>query len=249
MSNPRPKAAQHFALNFHQTIQPLLITHRNLSVSIAWCPSHCGIPGNERADQLAKEATDLERQTPFSVSQTNARRRAKRTTLKLWQTDWINSPKVGRYAIANQIPPSLKPTPHFTSLKNKREVFGRVTQCRTGHSYTGEFRRSFLPLSPDPITCPCDELEETIETRNHILRDCTRYSQHRNILEKASRSLTLSVLLGSKEGIAALAEFISKSGAFTREGTFKTPTLPPTYDNEPNAPIEREHNFEQDDRG
>ena len=74
MANPRPKLAQHFALNFHQTIYPLLSNRRDLSIMIAWCPSHCGIPRNERADQLAKEATDLERQTPFSISQANTRR-------------------------------------------------------------------------------------------------------------------------------------------------------------------------------
>ena len=161
----------------------------------------------------------------------------------------MNSPKVGRYTISNQIPPSLKPTPHFNYLKNRREVFGHVVQCRTGHSYTGEFRRSFLPLSPNSTSCPCDESEETTETRNHILHDCPRYALHRNILVKASRPLALSAILGSKKGIAALADFISKSGAFSREGYNKPHPTPPTYKNEPNALIEQEHNFKLDDGG
>ena len=133
--------------------------------------------------------------------------------------------------------------------KNRREVFGRVVQCRTGHSYIGEFRRSFLPLSPNPTSCLCDGSEETTETRNHILCDCPRYALHRNILVKASRPLALSVILGSKKGIAALADFISKSGAFSREGYNKPHPTPPIYENEPNTPIEREHNFVLDDGG
>ena len=247
ISDPKPKTAQFFALKFHNIIRPLLTTHENLKISISWCPSHCGIPGNERADKLAKEATELERQTPYTVSHSNARRRAKSSILKLWQIEWSSSPKVGRYAIANRIKPSLNPTPHFKNLKDKREIFGRITQCRTGHSYTGEFRRSFLPLSPDPETCPCDN--ETLETRTHILRECPRYTQHRNILRTASRDIAIPEILGSKEGIAALAEFLQKSAAFTRTGSIPTKAPPPTFENEPEQANNDEPRFEQDDGG
>ena len=138
--------------------------------------------------------------------------------------EWKNTPKVGRFAIANRIAPSLNPTKHFLHLKDKREIFGRVIQCRTGHTYTGEFRQSFIPLSPEPSTCPCDN--ETTETRNHILRECPRYEQHRDILKKASRHLALPVLLGTHKGIAALAKFIQKSGAFSRTGEPNNPQQP-----------------------
>jgi hypothetical protein len=55
-----------------------------------------------------------------------------------------------RYAIANRFPSSLRlrPSKHFTALKNNRELFGRTVQCRTGHGYTGEFRRNFKLESP-----------------------------------------------------------------------------------------------------
>ena len=247
ITDPKPKTSQFFALKFHQTIRPLLTNHENLKVSISWCPSHCGISGNERADKLAKEATELERQTPFSATYSNARRRAKTSSLKMWQIDWKNSPKVGRYAIANRFKPSLNPTPHFKNLKSNREIFGRVIQCRTGHSYTGEFRRSFLPLSQDPITCPCDN--ETLETREHILRECVRFDRHRDILEKVSSTIALPEILGSKEGIAALSEFLKKSSAFTRTGSIPTKVPQPTFENEPEQPINEEPRFEFNDGG
>jgi len=225
ITDPKPKTAQFFALKFHQTIRPLLDTHENLKISISWCPSHCGISGNDRADKLAKEATELGRQIPFSATYS----------------------RQGRYAIANRNQPSLNPTPHFQNLKNYREVFGRVIQCRTGHSYTGDFRRSFLPLSPDPTTCPCDN--ETLETREHILRECTRFTQHRDILEKVSSTIALPVILGTKEGVDALSDFLKKSAAFTRSGTIPTKPPPPTFENEPEQENDDEPRFEDNDGG
>jgi hypothetical protein len=38
----------------------------------------------------------------------------------------------------DHVPPSMKPTPHFRSLK--REVFGRVTQCRIGLNWLKKFQ-------------------------------------------------------------------------------------------------------------
>ena len=229
--DPKPSSAQFFTLSFHNQIRPLLETYPDLSITIAWCPSHCGITGNERADALAKEATALGCQIPFSTTRSNAKRRAKNAITKLWQKEWKNAPKVGRFAISNRFPPSLNPTKHFKHLKDKREVFGRVIQCRSGHAYTGEFRQSFLPLSPDPTACQCDN--ETLESRSHILLECPRYDQYRKILKKESRYLALPVLLGSNKGIIALAKFLHKSGAFSRTGTPYTTPPTPSLTNEP----------------
>jgi len=231
IADPKASAAQFFTLSFHKHVRKNLETHPGLSIAVSWCPSHCDIPGNERADLLAKEATSLNCQIPFGTTWSNAKRRTKAATKKIWVREWRNTPKIGRFAIANRLEPSLNPTKHFQNLKENREVFGRLVQCRTGHAYTGEFQQSFLPLSPDPTTCPCDN--ESPETRNHIIRDCPRYNQHRKILKKASKHIALPVILGSVKGIKALAEFIHKSGAFSRAGTHPRTAEPPTFANEP----------------
>ena len=44
-------------------------------------------PGNDEADELAKDATKLEHPAPYCESLSNAKRRAKRATLKLWQQE------------------------------------------------------------------------------------------------------------------------------------------------------------------
>jgi ribonuclease HI len=244
ISDPRPQAAQCFAIKFHNTVRPLLEMHATLSVSISWCPSHCKIRGNDRADELAKEATRKERQTDFSVSRSNARRRSKNIIRRIWETEWKKQPLNGRYAIANRFPPSLQPTPHFRELANDRELFGRVTQCRIGHAYTGEFRQTFLPHLDEPNTCPCDN--ETPQTRDHILRDCTKYEQHRNALRKVSGTVALPEILGTRKGIQALSAFLKKTGAFTRNGSPRQPPQTPALENEPETEPDPQHDPDGD---
>ena len=104
------------------------------SIEVSWCPSHCNIPGIDKADELAKEATQLAWSAPIGTSRAFALRRAKATTQSAWIRDWQKSPRKGRFAIANRIPPSLNSTKHFTELQNHwREVFGRLVQCRCIH--------------------------------------------------------------------------------------------------------------------
>jgi hypothetical protein len=50
------------------------------------------------------------------------------------------------------------------ALGDKREVFGRLLQCRTGHGYTGEFYSRFVP--DENVDCLCGE---PLQTREHII--------------------------------------------------------------------------------
>ena len=49
-------AAAILALSLTLDHRHLLEADDNFSISVSWCPSHCDIKGNERADRLAKEA-------------------------------------------------------------------------------------------------------------------------------------------------------------------------------------------------
>lgn len=74
-------------------------THEALSISISLCASHLGIKGKDRADNLAKEATQKERQTPPSTCPGPTQSDDQNAILKIWQLKWKNQPKNGRYAI------------------------------------------------------------------------------------------------------------------------------------------------------
>jgi hypothetical protein len=168
---------------------------------------------------------------PIGTSRAFALRRAKAATQSAWTREWQRTPKKGRFAISNRIPPSLNPTKHFSELKDQREVFGRLIQCRTGHAYTGEFRRQFFPEKS--VACECGE---TLQTREHILRTCTRYTNHRESLQSEEREIPLPELLGTPKGIAALTEFLKDSGAFTFTGERYIPKDAPTFEAEPEPP-------------
>ncbi|KAF5314375.1 hypothetical protein D9619_011893 [Psilocybe cf. subviscida] len=212
--NPTPTCGQHYKHTFYEKATSFLDSDNDHRLSISWCPSHCGVAGNERADELAKQATLLVWSAPISISRTNALRRAKLATLRDWIKDWRQSNKQGWFAIADRFQPSLKPTKHAKHLKTRHEVFGRLIQARTGHAYTGKFRRRFFPS--EPFRCPCDN--QTVETREHIIISCPRYETHWDILRKVSPTIALSEILGTQDGVEALATFLELSGAFTHDG-------------------------------
>ncbi|KAF5319459.1 hypothetical protein D9619_008774 [Psilocybe cf. subviscida] len=221
--DPKPTGGQLFKHTFHDKATTFLDSDDNHRLSISWCPSHSGVAGNERADELAKQATQLAWSSPISTSRTNALRRSTLATQKEWTREWKCSEKQSWFAIADRFQPSLKPTKRAKHLKNRREIFGRLVQARTGHAYTGEFRRRFFP--GEPFRCPCDN--QTIETREHIIISCPRYEEHRDVLRKVSPSIALSEIFGTQEGIEALAKFLEVSGAFTRNGKPRPSTVPP----------------------
>ena len=128
-----------------------------------------------------------------------------------------SSPWQGSWSTA---PPSLQPPHHFLKLAVKRELFGCLLQCRTGHGYIGEYYRRFVP-SADPA-CPCGEATQTQE---HIIQSCSTYEEYHTILHQASQTLYLHDLLSTKDGIQVMASFLEKSGAFTKNGHF--PPSPP----------------------
>lgn len=64
----------------------------------------------------------------------------------------------------------------------------------------------------------------------------TRSTLHRKKLRKHNRDLALPELLGTPKGIAALADFIRDSGAFTFTGEKYIPKELPSFLDEPEPP-------------
>ncbi|TDL29573.1 hypothetical protein BD410DRAFT_780020 [Rickenella mellea] len=87
-------------------------------------------------------------------------------------------------------------------------------------------------------------------TREHILRECKRYSAHRHILREASRDIHIPTILGTKKGIAALSDFLQDSGAFTKTGYPRAPRKPPEPYIEADIPDEEtiENEEEEEER-
>ena len=82
--DPKPQPGQLYAAKFHRKMAKFLDTDPTHTAEIEWCPSHCNIKGNDRADEIAKEATQLAWNAPISTSRAYALRRAKASTQSAW---------------------------------------------------------------------------------------------------------------------------------------------------------------------
>ncbi|KAJ6508112.1 hypothetical protein DFH09DRAFT_817837, partial [Mycena vulgaris] len=60
-----------------------------------------------------------------------------------------------------------------------------------------------------------------------------RYDDHRDLLRAVSPTIHLLDILGTKDGIAALAKFIEKPGVFTKTGMPRPKRTIPSFEDEP----------------
>jgi ribonuclease HI len=207
------RPGQQYLLRTRNLISKILELRPGTRVTIAWCPGHTNVKGNEKADELAKEGaeTDLNNTIQYT-SLTHAKRRAKEDALGRWRREWMQTRPSGGFTPADRIPPRWKPNGYFGA---DREVYGRIVQCRTGHGFTGEYYNKFVPS--ENISCPCDN--GTYQTREHILLSCPLYRSKRQLLEDDDGRITsLHDLLGTRKGLQRLETFLTKTGAFTKTG-------------------------------
>jgi ribonuclease HI len=86
LSSLKPGPGQSSSIAISHTAQELKT--RQISLSIQWAPGHKDIPGNERADKLAKHATTL-RQPPYPpTSLAHIKKQAKATMTREWHDYW-----------------------------------------------------------------------------------------------------------------------------------------------------------------
>lgn len=173
-------------------IKDQIIGH-NGNISLFWIRAHCGFIGNERADFLAKEATqqvivDLEFCDPRSSIKTQERGKA----MSEWQCRWTNSTKG-------------KDTREVFALVDLRRLKGDfyINQIISGHGVLPTHQHRFFGK---PLLCHCGESEGS---RDHVLFHCTLWDRERN-----SSGYQPGVPLGTllqKDSFAGFSRTIVKS--------------------------------------
>ncbi|KAF8700601.1 hypothetical protein AX14_000647 [Amanita brunnescens Koide BX004] len=164
-----------------------LILHDYLStsdfdLSFAYCPSHVGIEGNERADRLTKESAALGPTIPIRILRSNFLNEFKREMSRHWRILAKSQTYKGR----GWLPIKRKRRLFKPDLKNKSckrfflalagndiETTSRMARALTNHAPTGEYRSRFHPDAPTHCKfCGPD----TEHTRQHILFTCPTYA-------------------------------------------------------------------------
>jgi hypothetical protein len=146
---------------------------------------------------------------PFAdfVTMARARRLVMAAVRSEWVGRWSDTGPSGGFALADRWKPSFKPSPWFEKLP--RELYGRVTQCWTGHAHIGDYYRRFN--LPEETLCRTGGV---LQTREHVL---VEHEDYRHIITDAlGNDWRMTDLLGTGDSIKILAELLQSSKHTTR---------------------------------
>ncbi|RUS87965.1 hypothetical protein EGW08_004243 [Elysia chlorotica] len=131
-----------------------------------WIPSHINLPGNEKADRLAKKGAMQEQPLVKTTYQT-----AKRIIRQNFKEEWMNQWARGRIVYKHQNTVKLHDPIYFLQRKEQCAIFRLRTQHIPLNFHLNRFNAEHTPL------CPlCDDSLETVE---HTLFQCPSLSQPR----------------------------------------------------------------------
>ena len=175
------------------------LSDKGTHVRFCWVPSHCGINGNERVDQLAKETLDQDIDPLANVHYTDMKPLVNSYIQKLVQTKWDVAVH-GRDLYL--VKPTLGPPKKFQHLTRAEEVV--ITRLRIGHT---KATKSHI-LSRGPPT-GCHHCGQTL-TIDHMLLECALLQECRD------EYYTVDSLNALLETIpeTCIVEFLREAGFF-----------------------------------
>ena len=139
-----------------------LVTKHHIKIVLQWISGHTGLHGNERADELAKQACQL-KQHDMPVNITTAREMIKNYGRQQWLNEWAQG-KTGR----NMFKHRTRPTQRKETALNRQEE-SSLFQLRTGHCLLNS-HLSRTHKSHSSLCRHCQLVDETVQ---HHLLECS----------------------------------------------------------------------------
>lgn len=159
-----------------------ILKNNYFDITLLWTPAHVGIGGNERADELAKDAAISATETPYATEWHSRVPPLKKKILLLWQQRWTAG-ELGRFC--HSIIPRVglqiwsKKLDEATERAEIRTAFRIISNHYTLNNHLNRFSIT------DTALCTCG----AYQTVDHILFDCADTSRDRQTLLNTLQSL------------------------------------------------------------
>ena len=181
-----------------------LLRYPHLQISIIWIPGHCGIKGNEQADEEAKGAANdstISRLFKHKPLRSARARLIIENANQQWLNTW-NKNTTTAYALRR-----IMKTEEFTTGRkfyntiSNRKTATTLAWLRTGHCGLKQYQHRFN-LAESPF-CKCGEGKETVE---HYLLECILHAA--KLRKKVgTERMKMGLLLGNPKLIKHTTEF------------------------------------------
>lgn len=183
-------ALQNNRISAHTTrlLQTCRTTLRQLkmnghNVTLAWVPAHKGIPGNEKADALAKRAAGYGERSLITPEWQCFTHDSLQALLRSWHVRWSKA-DLGRFCYSIVPRPSLKPW--YQKFQNINRVEIR-TACRiASNHYRLNNHLNRINITNSALCNFCDDA--IYENVDHILFYCQAFNSPRQELENVLRN-------------------------------------------------------------
>ncbi|CAL4119345.1 unnamed protein product, partial [Meganyctiphanes norvegica] len=115
-----------------------MLNDEDFEITLQWLPSHVGTPGNEKVDQLAKEA-HAKAITNFHLETSEINRKVRKTLTTQWQQTY-NTQKDTLHI--GPIKPTIADWP-WAQIKKSRKLETILTRLRLGHVGLNQYLERF----------------------------------------------------------------------------------------------------------
>ena len=158
---------------------------KNSVVKFCWVPSHVGIPGNETADILAKNALNIIEPIPTKIPYSDFIPKVKTYIRNLWQERYTHCHQNIRPIKLYHINPNIRPF-SIKSLSRKDEVI--IHRIRIGHTrITHSYLMEGIHIDNIP-NCPFCHFFGSL-TVKHLLLDCPHFEGNRRKFYSGARNM------------------------------------------------------------
>ena len=198
------KDCNHFDRNINKTLTIISeIQESGRKVTLVWVPAHVGIPGNEKADALAKAATtreQIDRWIPASIK--DVKRAVGHNIIQQWQTRWVSDPRSQHHKTIEKL---VSTKSKFQCASRRKEIL--ISKLRIGKCALNQ-HLFLLKHHPDGKCQVCPQEDENVR---HFLMECPAQSVLREEIRTRTNLSEMSSMLSNPASVDLIFRWICKN--------------------------------------